>query len=112
MTTKTTGEEFKRYYNDPVAWPEGWWHDDTLITVDGEDWSENDLNLMPDTAVVKIESGYVVCGDDGNTMSMDAHFRKWRKAQNSTTLVVTVENDKLEAVKEAIKAAGGKVSKS
>jgi len=112
MTTKTTGAEFKRYYTDPVAWPEGWWHDDTYITVDGVDYSENDLTTMPDEAVVKIESGYVVCGDSGDTMSMDAHFRKWRKAQNTTVLMVTVDNDKLEAVKEAIKAAGGKVSKS
>lgn len=35
MTTiTTTGADFKRYYNDETAWPEGAFHEDVLIHVD------------------------------------------------------------------------------
>ena len=34
MTARTNGAEFKAYYNDKKAWPEGWWHEDANITID------------------------------------------------------------------------------
>lgn len=44
MTVKTTGAEFKRFYNDTAFWPEGAWHEDEEIEV-------NDSPLLEDTAI-------------------------------------------------------------
>jgi len=48
-------------------------------------------------------------GDEGP--SLETYFRRWRKKQTTTFLTVECDHTKLEAVKAAIKAAGGKISK-
>jgi hypothetical protein len=39
--------------------------------------------------------------------TFEAYLKKWRKQQNTVYLSVSVPKDKAEAVKAAIKAAGG-----
>ena len=58
----TLGSEFKRYYNDPAAWPEGAWYDDAEITVDGEDATEMEPEQFPDDAKVRLRGGVVYPG--------------------------------------------------
>ncbi|WP_432263317.1 hypothetical protein [Cupriavidus sp. TMH.W2] len=110
MTTKTTGAEFKRFYSDVSFWPEGAYHDDQVIKVDGEQSTEaTDLNAIADSATVLIEAGYVVLPSVEEGQSLESYFRRWRKQQTVRTLVVDVDASKLDVVIEAIKAAGGSV---
>ena len=79
MTAKTNGAEFKAYYNDKNAWPEGWCHDDVIITIDGvEDDGSTDLSAVCDDAAVNIKGGGVYRNDDSQLqISMETHFKRW-----------------------------------
>ena len=110
---KTTGKEFKAYYTDKKAWPDGAWHECDIVTVNGvvDDDFYFDVGKLPDNAKITIEGGIVLKDDqatDGPTM--ESHFRAWRKKQNTTFLSVEVQKDKADALRELIKQAGGKVS--
>lgn len=110
MVETTTGAEFKRFYADPLAWPEDRYHDDTVIRVNGE-VAENgvDVHTMADDAVVLIEHGYVLDADGREVGPLPEHFANWRKTQRTTQLVVECPLEKVEAVRAAVLAAGGVV---
>ena len=111
MAVKTTGAEFKRFYNDKEFWPEGTWHEDELITVDGDDQEGGfDVDALRDESEVRIEDG-VVFGPqfDQNEPSFEAYFKRWKKKQTTTVFVVECDIAKADAVKAAVKAAGGRV---
>lgn len=113
MTVKMTGSEFKRFYNDPKFWPDDVWHEDSEFSVDGVEYPDGiDEGKLSDTSVVAI-SGGVVYGPqwDGNNPSLEAYFKRWRKAQTFTFFTVECDKAVYEAVKAAIIAAGGKVNK-
>lgn len=117
MTTKTTGAELKRFYQDATYWPQdngNTWHDDETITVNGEPFGHRlDIGTIPDSAVVTIEGG-IVFGPQwttDNEPSFEGYFKRWRKLQTTKSFVVECDEAKLDAVLAAIKAAGGKVSK-
>ena len=79
MPVKTTGAEFKRYYEDPVAWPSGQWHDCDII------------------------------GNDGESIgSLESHFKKWRKNQNTSTLVIECPKEKADEIRALIAKSGAK----
>ena len=51
MTARTNGAEFKAYYNDKNAWPEGWYHEYATITVNGVAYGRlDDLEGVDDDA--------------------------------------------------------------
>ncbi|UBB18312.1 hypothetical protein [Comamonas odontotermitis] len=116
MTTKTTGAELKRFYNDPSFWLDGVWHEDVLIlSKDGS--QEDEISEIPDALAVSIAGGVVFYsgpgrapwpGEDGT--SFEAYFRRWRKTQNTAYGTLECPKDKLDAVLAAIKEAGGKVT--
>lgn len=110
MTVKTTGAEFKRFYFDEAYWPDGTWHEDEEIKVDGLPISE-DLAIedIPDTAVMKIAGGVVLGLTDGSDPSVKSYFKKWRKAQSTVSFVVECDKDKEGAVRSAVRAVGGRV---
>lgn len=111
MAVKTTGYEFKRFYNDKNWWKEGTWHDAVVLLVDGEELDNQDeYDYILDSAKVVIDSGVVFLSettDDG--VAMDSYFKRWKKAQTVRSIVVEVDISKLDAVIAAVKAAGGKV---
>lgn len=110
MATKTTGAEWNRFYTDTTAWPDGWFHEDEEVTVNGVFDEDADLANVPDDAVITVRGGIIYEGDytnEGN--SVEGHFKKWRKAQTTVFLVVEVHKDKANELKAAITAAGGKV---
>jgi hypothetical protein len=111
MATKTTGAEFKRFYADVSFWPDGVWHEDVLFTVDGQIPGDDfDMSKVEDAAAVAIEGGIVMGPSlEGKEPSVEAYFKRWRKLQTIKTLVVEVDDSKMDAVIAAIKAAGGKV---
>lgn len=110
MAAKTTGAEFKRFYNDPQFWPEGAWHEEDVITFDGVEPEGIDVDKISDTAKVVIVSGVVFLSqDDREGVALDSYFRRWLKTQATRQLIVEVDVSKMDAVLAAVKAAGGKV---
>jgi len=58
MSVKMSGAEFKKFYEDDEFWPDGAWHEDAQISVDGEDKPDGvESNEVSDTSVVVIEGG-------------------------------------------------------
>ena len=111
MTVKTTGAEFKRFYFDDAYWPDGTWHEDEKIEVDGLPISE-DLALedVPDTASMRIAGGVVLGLADDSEPSFESYFKKWHKAQSTVSFVVECDKNKEGAVRSAVHSAGGRVA--
>lgn len=119
MSVKTHGAELKAFYTDESYWKrtanggDDLWYDDLVLMVNGkevEDFSiQNDLK---DEDKVTIVAGIVRSNDENlvPARSFESFFKAWRKEQNTAYLCVTVSRDKLEAVRAAILAAGGKIS--
>jgi hypothetical protein len=111
MPIKATGAEWKRFYADPAAWPEGAWHEDEEVKVDGVLADDNvDLAEVLDTALLSISGGVVYlheADDEGPTL--ETHFKRWRKAQSTVFMVVECPTARAEAVATAIRNAGARV---
>lgn len=109
---KTTGTEWNRFYSDPHIWGEGAWHEEETITVtvDEVEVDHTDLTSLPEKSIVKLSGGIVFSPISEKGQSLEGLFKKWRKNQSSTILIVEVDNAKLEALKTVITANGGKIS--
>ena len=105
---KTNGAEFKRFYNDETAWPDGAWHEDELLLVNGDE-CEAGIDTIPDNAIVNLSGGAVFGLPSGAEPSMELHFKNWRRRQTATTILVECDLTKVDDVKAAVKAAGGKL---
>ena len=107
---KVKGIEWKRFYAE--AWPEGVWHECEEITIDGiEPPDDFDLSAVDDGAQITLAGGIVHLDFDGTIEgpSLETYFKRWRKRQTTTVIVVEVPHESAEAVRAAIVAAGGKV---
>ncbi len=110
MAVKTSGAEWKRYYADALAWPDGWWHENEEISIDGIVDEDRNPAEIRDGAAVVIKGGVIFEGSyDAEGMSVEAHFRKWREAQATTFVIAEVHKDQLEQVASAIKKTGGRI---
>ena len=111
MTIKTNGLIWKRYYSDDEAWPEGWYHDDDgVVTINGVCDDDLGLDNVPDDAVVSVSGGAIYNADSElQRLSVEGHFRKWLKKQQSVSVLVEVHKNNLDTLKAAIVAAGGKI---
>jgi len=105
---KASGAEFKVFYRDDAAWPDGAWHEDDTLIVNGDEWDKG-YEQVPDNAVVNIVGGVVFGLPNGSEVSMETHFRNWRKRQTTTTILVECDMAKIDEIKAAVKAAGGRV---
>jgi len=120
MAVKANGAEVKAFYNDKAWWPEGVWHEEEEIEIDGVAIEEGQVDLgkdLSDISLVKIAGGCVfkeIAGSEGHTTkdlgSFESYFKKWRAQQKTATFIVSCPKEKLDAIVEAIKAAGGKVA--
>lgn len=114
---KTTGAEFKRFYSDEAFWTDGLFHEEEMIVIDGEsicdDMGFTDVNLeeVADDVKMEISEGIVFKDNYEEVCSFESYFRKWRKLQNFVFLTVEAPKEKVDAIRDAIKAAGGKVSR-
>ncbi len=104
------GVTFKRYFEDNQAWPEGTYYDDAEILIDGTPFTDGvDTDALADNAIIEIRDGLILhesdVGVDGT--SLVSHARRWLKQQTLQRLIVEVDADKLDAVRMAVKAAGG-----
>lgn len=119
MPTKTNGAELKAFYLDDAYWrksseksTDDVWHEDLVLLVNGAE-QPDDFSIttdLRDEDEVTITSGWVMSNvPTFKERSFEAFFKAWRKAQDTAFLSVSVPKDKLEAVKAAIRAAGGSV---
>lgn len=112
MATRTTGAELKAFYDDDSIWttcPDVW-HEELALSVNGKQQDSFDIHRdLKDDDQVTILAGYISSDDNSVVMPFESLFKRWRKVQDTKFLSVSVPKDKLEAVKAAIKAAGGKV---
>ena len=114
---KTTGAEFKRFYSDEAFWKDGLFHEEEMILVDGENvcdefgCSSFDLSEVADNAKMEISEGIVYKDNYEEVANFEGYFRKWRKLQTTVFLTVEAPKDKADAIKAAIKTAGGKVAR-
>lgn len=106
MAVKTTGVEFKRFYSDAKYWPVGSWHEEETVLVDDCE-IEDSYDTIPDSSKVTVDGGIVFGQVD--EPSLETHFKRWRKEQMTSVFIVEAPIDKVDAVKAAIKAAGGKL---
>jgi hypothetical protein len=113
MTVHTNGAEIKAFYADKAFWPDrvidgnNIWHDElTLIVNDVEDFNPVIENLQ-DSDRVKITYGDVYSTKKPHFTSVETYFRRWKKTTTHTSVLVSVPNEHLEAVKAAILGAGG-----
>ena len=112
MTVKTTGAELKRFYLDDSCWPGDSYAEGEEMIVDGEEWDwTRDIESVSDSAVVRIAGGIVhLAGvDGGNKPSVESHFKRWQKRQNTALILCEAPKDRAAGVEAAIIAAGGKV---
>lgn len=108
---KSTGAEFKRFYNDSTFWPDDVWHEEEVVTVNGVVLDgEVSFDAIADDAQVGIEGGIVNSPRlEWKEPSFEAYFKRWRKLQSTTTFLVECDRSVVDAVKKAIVAAGGRV---
>lgn len=104
---KTTGEEYMRYLDDPLAWPEGAYMDDTVILVNGQDEDAPGVYPPKPTDRISIDGGFYYSGDGCEGKSLEAHFAKWKRNQSVANLSVVVDKSKIDAVMAAIKEIDG-----
>lgn len=107
MTVKTTGYEFKQFYSDSAYWGTYAW-EEYEIEVDGKlfDGSDQDIEDIPYTAIVKIIAGYVYNQDpsDGSdSQSLESFFKKWKKPRNTMSLTIELAKEREAEFKELMK---------
>lgn len=104
---KTTGAEWKAFMDEP--WPEDKAYDDETVFVDGMEFDcMTPHERIPDASAVLVEGGVVDDGD-GNSRTLAAEFRAWRKRRDTVTMVVTCSKSAEELLRDAVRAAGGSI---
>ena len=103
---KTNGKTMKAFYADEVYWGDRY-YDDVIIHLNGKHQGDGlDIDKVLDTDQIEIQYGYVVDPETDETEDLIEFFRKWDKAQQSSTWLVTVPNGKEEAVRAALALLG------
>ena len=115
MATKTNGAELKKFFDDAEYWNRGQgWYDESEFVINDSDEPDYDIDPSNLTSAdtVRILAGIYYPGPDARSedgISLETFFKRWRKKQSTTTLVVECSKDHEDAVKTAIKMAGGRV---
>jgi hypothetical protein len=107
-----SGAEFKKFYNDTEWWPEGVYHDDASITVDGKDayqYEKTDLDKVPDESIITLDGGIVTDIEGIDHGSLDSYFKKWKKTQTTKTLLLEVKKEDVDKLLQVIKDSKIKV---
>lgn len=114
---KTNGADLKAFFNDKGFWPDDdgeTYYEDAAFTVNGRRIEYLDPDSLAETDQVQIKAGWVSTGDFKNdSIELTVYFRRWQRQRDkevgSRRLLVECDSAVLEAVKTAVKAAGGKV---
>lgn len=111
MAVRVSGSEWRDFYADKSFWPKGAWHDDEEILVNGHPPGDDfNFDEVDDADILTVSGGIVYPDEDARDgPSLESHFKRWRKRQTTSILIVEVPNESSDAVRAAISAAGGKV---
>ncbi len=110
MTVKTTGAEFKAFYQDPAIWTDGLYHEEEEIVVDGQVRSlEDDMLALSDIAKVTISGGFVSDEEGRDHGTLEALFRKWKQRQGRRIMVIDIPAGAVDSITKAVLVAGGRV---
>jgi hypothetical protein len=110
MTVKTNDAEWKAFYNDAAAWPDGTWHEDEEITVDGEPvYGDVDFGSVSDECAMTVKGGVVYLSIDQEGPTLETYFRRWKEKQTTATILVKLPKDKLGDFGAALAAFGAKI---
>lgn len=126
MAVKCTGAEFLQFYNDKAWWfseedgnlkpgeEHTYWEDATIL-VNGKSTDEYEFDYeagIKPTDTISVVGGCVMGKVVGKPdPSVESYFKRWRNAQQNTMVVIDCPKDKLDAILEAVKVAGGSVRK-
>jgi hypothetical protein len=112
MGIKLTGAEWKTFMDDEAVWSDHYMDDDVII-MDGITYGDDRTHNLPEvapTARIEVVSGVICCEEPPyEYQDLVSAIRRWKKAQTTISFVVEIHKDKADAVKSAVKAAGGKV---
>lgn len=117
MSVKLTGAEIKAFYADATFWPDGRWHEDESVSIEGIDQASGfeDVEDYLDEAKIVLEGGIVYderIGHVSEVCSVESLFKRWRKAQTVSLVMIEVPKDlDAEKLSEALKSIGAKVHK-
>ncbi len=98
---KTNGVEFKKFYADDAFWGDNQWHEDEEVYVEGVLY-QDDYDIIPNDSTVTMKNGLVTNGDGYDICSFSSYFRRWRKTQSHSTIIVTCPGDKVEMLTKII----------
>jgi len=106
---KTTGLEFKRFYDDPEIWAKDAYHDELELYINDVHWmGDSDLETVEDSDKIKIGSGVIIY-DDNSDADFCKIFRNWVKKQTTSILIVECPNAMINVIKAGIKTHGGRI---
>ncbi|GLF57956.1 hypothetical protein VNPA152081_18120 [Pseudomonas aeruginosa] len=106
MSIKTTGLELKAFWSDESVWPADSYVDGVHLKVNGQDDNSEDIEALNDADQVVLEDGYF-CDANDEGENLLTVFKRWRKKQNTSYISASCPKELEEAVRAAIKAAGG-----
>ena len=104
---KTSGAEFRRFYNDPL-WEEGCYHDDVAFKINGKSVENIDTDELMDTDIVEFEGGFVI-DDKEDTLEFEDVFKSWKKKQTVAIVIAEIPKDKLPDLYIYIKSISGEI---
>lgn len=111
MSVKMTGKQWKVFYADSEYWPEGRYHDDQIVHLNGKpsNLPVSDHLGIKDTDEVSVVYGDVM--DKGAVLVGDLvdYAQEWLDKVTKTQMLIQCPDDKVEAVIKAVMAAGGEV---
>ncbi len=108
-----SGAEFRAFYNDGAVWPEGAYHDDAIVRVDGKvfigDEAKNggDASSLSPACVVHIDQGWIFNPQSGETEDLCDVASKWLTAQKNDHFVVSLPKGQREALAALVATLGG-----
>lgn len=104
---KITVREWLAFVDDDKFWGNDYM-DDVCAVVNDEEIDDDSIKDMAASIKITIEGH--VCNEKSRYLrSLDTQIKLWRKKQTTTTFVVEVKKENLEALKSAIVSAGGKI---
>jgi hypothetical protein len=117
---KVSGKEWNEFYSDPEFWSKGYYHDDDLIYIDGqnvEEMEDYSLENVNNNSIVDIQYGFVLKDPENpgtdlrptEICTLQNYFKRWKRKQTKTKVVIEIDKDKLDELKKVVKSVGAKI---
>lgn len=103
-----SGADWKAFSSSPEVFAEDTSWDDTLIFVDGVQ-IDDDASDVADSAVVRVECGYIERPVDGAPDDLVDCIQWWLARRDTVAVVVRANKSRLEELRAAAQALGATV---